>query len=100
MIVSVIVGLGTMLGPGSLASQGGSPSAIRSFNPATVEQGGQVTVTITANNYGQAGGVTRTLPAGFSYVSNRLPDCQVKVTGQEVRFTLQGDFLYLHGHRV
>ena len=53
--------------------------------------GGQVVVTIAAADYGQAGGVTETLPAGFVYVSSSLGDAQVQVTGQEVRFTLQGD---------
>ena len=48
-------------------------------------------VTITADNYGQAGGVTETLPSGFVYVSSSLDTDQVTVTGQEVRFTLQGD---------
>ena len=67
------------------------PSATRSFNPATVEPGGRVTVTITANNYGQAGGVTETLPDGFTYVFTSLDVEQVMVTGQQVQFILQGD---------
>ena len=50
-----------------------------------------MTVTITVANYGQAGGVTETLPNGFTYVSSNLPDSQVAVTDQNVRFTLQGD---------
>ena len=61
------------------------------YPQATVEPGGRVTVTITANNYGQAGGVTETLPAGFTYVSSTLDVEQVTVTGQEVQFILQGD---------
>ena len=67
------------------------PGATRSFNPATVAPGGQVVVRIAASNYGQAGGVTEMLPEGFTYVSSSLPDNQVKVTGQQARFTLQGD---------
>ena len=66
-------------------------SATRSFNPATVAPGGTVTVTIQAANYGQAGGVTETLPAGFAYVSSSLSASQVYESGQDVRFTLQGD---------
>ena len=31
-----------------------------------------MTVTITPLDYGQAGGVTETLPTGFSYVSSSL----------------------------
>ena len=66
--------------------------ATRSFNPATVAPGGQVTVTIAAAGYGQAGGVTETLPRGFAYVSSNLSDSQVTELGNnQVRFTLQGD---------
>jgi uncharacterized repeat protein (TIGR01451 family) len=95
------------------AAQQADASASRSFDPATVEPGGRVTVTITVANYGQLGGVTETLPTGFSYVSSSLDDSQVDVSGQtagfsyvsstlpnsqvtelsgnQVRFTLQGD---------
>ena len=74
-----------------------TPSATRSFNPATVAPGGTVTVTIHAANYGQAGGITETLPAGFSYVSSSLRASQVNESGQNVRFTLQDDtsFTYI-----
>ena len=68
-----------------------APSATRSFNPATVDPGGTVTVTIEAADYGQAGGVTETLPSGFSYVSSSLRASQVYESGQNVRFTLQED---------
>jgi hypothetical protein len=51
-----------------------TPSATRSFNPATVAPGGTVTVTIQAADYGLAGGVTETLPTGFAYVSSPLAD--------------------------
>ena len=78
-----------------------TPSATRSFNPATVDPGGTVTVTIQAANYGQAGGVTETLPAGFSYVSSSLSASQVDESGQNVRFTLQGDTSFTYtGYRV
>ena len=91
MLVAGIAGLGTMLAlPPSVAAQG-SPSATRSFSPASVAPGGQVTVTITAANYGIAGGLTEALPPAFSYVASSLPEEQVNATGQEVRFTLQGD---------
>ena len=50
-----------------------------------------MTVTIEAADYGQAGGVTETLPAGFAYVSSSLSASQVNESGQNVRFTLQGD---------
>ena len=48
-------------------------------------------VTIEAANYGSAGGVTETLPSGFAYVSSSLSASQVNESGQNVRFTLQGD---------
>ena len=32
------------------------PSATRSFNPATVEPGGEVVVTLAATGYGESGG--------------------------------------------
>ena len=66
-----------------------TPSATRSFNAATVAPGG--TVTIQAADYGLAGGVTETLPAGFAYVSSPLAASQVtELSGNQVRFTLQG----------
>ena len=68
-----------------------TPSATRSFNQATVGPGGTVMVTIQAANYGQAGGVTETLPTGFSYLSSSLSASRVNENGQNVGFTLQGD---------
>ena len=89
IMVAITAGLLTMLGLSLVAAQEGA-SASRSFNPATVAPGGELAVTIAAANYGQAGGVTETLPDGFTYVSSSLDTEQVLVTGQEVRFTLQG----------
>ena len=66
--------------------------ATRSFNPATVEPGGQVTVTIAVASYGGFGSVTETLPTGFSYVSSNLDDAQVdEVDARTVEFILQGE---------
>ena len=90
-MVVAIAGVVGMLGLLPVAAQAG-PSATRSLDPSTVEPGGQVVVTIEASNYGQGGGVTETLPAGFTYVSSSLPDSQVfPLADQQVRFTLQGD---------
>ena len=81
-------------------------SATRAFEPTSVGAGGQVVVTIAAAGYGTAGGVTETLPQGFSYVESSLDDSQVATTGSglqsnQVRFTLQGGYLlHLHGHGV
>ena len=67
-------------------------SATRSFDQATVAPGGEVVVTIGATGYGLFGGVTETLPAGFSYVSSSLTD-EGEVTEVDARtviFTLFG----------
>ena len=66
-MAAVLAGLATMLLLLPLAAQD-DPSATRSFDPTMVALGGTVTVTIAAANYGQLGGVTETLPAGFTYV--------------------------------
>ena len=91
LMIGLIAVLGTILSFSSLAAQGAQASATRSFDSASVAPGGQVVVTIAAADYGQAGGVTETLPTGFSYVSSSLSDSQVNESGQDVRFTLQGD---------
>ncbi len=70
--------------------------AHRSFSPVPVVPGGQVTVTISADNYGSGGGVTETLPAGFTYVSSSLPDIQVTVTGQTIKFALFGEMSFTY----
>ena len=68
-----------------------SPSAMRSFNPSTVAPGGEVVVTIDVSNL-TFGAVTETLPSGFTYTHTTLgsPNDTVNVSGQNVRFTLQG----------
>ena len=73
------------------------PSATRSFDNTTVEPGDNVTVTITAGNYGGAGAVTETLPVGFSYVESSLDSVQVtEIDARTVRFTLQGDTSFMY----
>ena len=63
LMLGVIGGLTVMLGS-SPFGRTGRPQCQRSFDPATVAPGGSVTVTITAADYGSAGGVTETLPVG------------------------------------
>ena len=69
-----------------------SANATRSFDTATVAPGGEVVVTIRATGYGAFGGVTETLPVGFSYVSSSLTDEGevTEVDDRTVRFALQG----------
>ena len=60
----------------------------------TVAPGRQLTVSITAAEYGDAGQVVETLPPGFAYVSSSLSEGQATVTGQqvqEVTFALTGE---------
>ena len=94
LMLSVMGGLAVMLGSSPLAAQTTAASATRSFSPSTVVPGGEVMVTIAVADNGGSGGVTETLPEGFAYVEGSaapLDDFQVVVTGQNVRFTLQGE---------
>ena len=86
MMVAAMVGLLVL----PLVSAQGRPSAARSFDKPTVEPGREVVVTIAVANYGQGGGITETLPGGFTYESSSLAANEIEVTGQDVRFILQG----------
>ena len=57
--------------------------------PETVAPGWALT--ITSADFGVLGAVTETPPAGFGCASSDLDDGEVQATGQQVRFTLQGD---------
>ncbi len=96
MLVAVIAVSVGLLEPNPLAAQQATPSASRSFSPASVAPGGEVVVTITVSNYGGFGRVAETLPAGFAYVASSLDDSQVAENGQEVRFTLQGEGFFTY----
>ena len=61
----------------------------RSFRRRTVAPGWALT--ITSADFGGLGAVTETPPAGFGCASSDLDDGEVQATGQQVRFTLQGD---------
>ena len=96
LMVSAMAGLWIMSGSAPLAAQT-TPTATRSFDSTTVAPGGQVMVTVAVANYGPFGRLVETLPGGFTYVSSNLSDEQVQHTGQEYRFTLQGEiFGHLH----
>lgn len=64
--------------------------ASRSFSASTVGAGGELTVTIVADNYGQFGQVVETLPAGFGYVATSLED-PPWIRGQMLGFSLFGE---------
>ena len=82
------------VGPGMDHAVGGDstvtvgPYATRSFSPTSVSPGGRVMVEIAFANVGATARITETLPAGFTYVSSSVADENVRVTGQEVRFSL------------
>ena len=67
------------------------PRASRSLSSTAVAPGGQLRVTISANDYGDSGLVHETLPNGFTYVSSS-PDgiAEVNEAGQMVSFVLLG----------
>ena len=95
IMVASITGVVALTGIAPTSAQSG-PSATRSFDSTSVAPEGQVVVTIEATDYGLAGGVTETLPPGFYYVTSSLSPSQVlpglaDESGQNVRFTLQGD---------
>ena len=66
------------------------PNASRSFSMTMTGLGDEVTVTITAMNYGQIGAVVETIPMGFTYVmgSSDLAHVEVEDHGMELRFAL------------
>ena len=66
------------------------PRANRSM-PGSVAAGGDLTVTITAADYGPSGQVVETLPTGFSYKESSVPESGVTVDDQAVGFTLLGE---------
>ena len=97
LLLSVVGGL-TFLSSSSplpLAAQTGA-SATRSFEPATVLPGGTVTVSIDIEGVSLAGGVTETLPEGFTYVSTNNA-LGVTQTGSELSFNFlnDNDFSYV-----
>ena len=71
------------------AAQAQTPthSATRSFAPATVAPGGNVTVTIDVNGFGDFGRVTETLPSGFTFVSS---SATANPSGNQVAFLVAG----------
>ena len=66
------------------------PRASRSLSSTAVVPGGQLRVTIRANDYGASGLVHETLPNGFAYVSSS-PSGLGEVNGQVVSFVLLGE---------
>ncbi len=74
-----------------------SHTAIRSFSAASVEPGGLLEVSVSAEGYGAIGQVVETLPEGFVYRGSDQPEATVSVDGQTVAFTLfqSSNFTYV-----
>ena len=85
MMIVAAVGAAGLLSPGPVDATG--HSATRSFSAASVVVGGTVDVTVVVDGLGAFGGVTETLPDGFTYVSTTLADEPV-IDGQDVTFAL------------
>ena len=92
LLATVVVGLALVIGlsvwPSGQTDASGH-SAIRSFSASSVAPAGEITVTISAANYGDFGQVVETLPAGFSYVEDSAT-VRAKVDGQDVTLTILG----------
>ena len=71
--------------------EAGEHSAARAFSSPWVAPGGQLQVTITAQDYGAFAQVVETLPEGFRFVGSSLPSAAVNAEAETVRFTLLGD---------
>ena len=90
-VVVTSVGVAGLFGPSGLEASG--HSATRSFDVDSVGPGGHIEVSVSVSGLGAFGGVTETLPEGFTYEpgSSSLPEAAVSVEGQAVRFAILGD---------
>ena len=95
-VLSVALGMVGLLRTDAVDAQ--TPIASRSISPATVAPGGDVTVTIMLSS-SFTGGVTETLPDGFTYDANNPPmGVGGVVKGQDVTFGFAGTQEFsLHG---
>ena len=94
-VLSVALGMVGLLRTDVVDAQ--TPIASRSISPATVAPGGDVTVTIMLSS-SFTGGVTETLPDGFTYDANNPPmGVGGVVKGQDVTFGFAGtqEFSYM-----
>ena len=64
------------------------PMATRAFSTMSVPEGGNLTVTIAAMDYGQIGAVVETMPPGFTYVSST--PASPERDGRKLTFALLG----------
>ena len=93
LIPSALLMVGLLAIGGVVASGHG---AARAFSSEWVAPGGEITVTITAQDYGPFGQLQETLPEGFVLLGTSLSDVAVGVTGNTIKLTLLGyeEFTY------
>ena len=95
LVAGIVVALG-LLGIMQATAQEPGVSATRTFSPATVPAGGEVTVSIAiAGSYG-VGSVVETLPSRFTLVDGSVTPADITpvVSGQKVSFALVGESLF------
>ena len=89
LVIVMFAAAAGLLGHSPLAAQQG-PTATRTLDPATsVNRGGQVEVTISAQGYGRFGAIMETLPNGFEYArldTGSTGSVFVSVSDQTVTF--------------
>ncbi len=66
----------------------GSHRAVRTLDVAAVDPGGEVVVTVEAQDFGRFGRVIELLPGGWTYTGSSLPETAVTVETGRVRFLL------------
>ena len=87
-VVAVVAGL---LYPAPVDA--GGHSAVRSFDAELVAPGGEVTVTVAAQDFGPFARVSETLPEGWEYTGSSLPETAVFMQDRTVRFVLIDELL-------
>ena len=89
LAAAAAVAMAVMLTPEPALAQ--EHSARRQFSSAWVKPGGELTVTVTATNYGALGLVVETLPEGFRYAGSELSEAAVEVHGRTISVVLIGE---------
>ncbi len=66
----------------------GGHRAVRTLDVAAVDPGGEVVVTVEAEDFGRFGRVIELLPGGWTYTGSSLPETAVTVQTGRVRFLM------------
>ena len=84
-LVVAVIATGLLYAPTATAD---THSATRAFDRSETVTGGEITVTITAGDFGPFARVSETLPDGWTYTGSSLSDAAVSIEGSVVRFIL------------